>query len=52
MIKRRESEQKRYQEYYGVEQTDEFNYDLVLDTTDFPPETIVMEIMDFIKAFQ
>ena len=52
MIYRRESEEKRYHEYYGLENTsDEFNYDLVLDTTDFPPETIVMEILQFVKTF-
>lgn len=37
---RRQSENLRYFEKYGVHIMDMANYDLVLDTTDIPPETV------------
>lgn len=37
---RRESEKKRYMEFYGVNNKDLFNYDLVLDTTYATPEQV------------
>ena len=42
---RRESEKKRYYEQYGVDIMDFGNYDLVLDTTDVPPETVAEVIL-------
>lgn len=38
---RRDSESKRYKEYYGQDITDMANYDHVVDTTCFSPEQVV-----------
>jgi predicted cytidylate kinase len=47
--KRKESEKKRYKEYYGLDYSDENNYDLVIDTTDIPAEKVVDKILEFLK---
>lgn len=41
---RRESEIKRYKEYYGQDITDMKNYDFVVDTTYLNPEQVAAEI--------
>ena len=44
LASRRESEAKRYKEYYGQDITDMTNYDHVIDTTDLTPEEVVTAI--------
>ena len=46
---REESEKKRYKEYYNLDYTDESNYDLVINTTDMPPEQVADKIVEFVK---
>ncbi len=41
---RRESEKKRYMAFYGVNNKDLFNYDLILDTTYTTPEQVAEEM--------
>ncbi len=40
------SDQRRYQKYYGIDYLDRSNYDLVIDTTNQTPESIVQEILN------
>ena len=40
------SENKRYMAYYGVTYDNFENFDLVIDTTDIPPEEVVRQIID------
>lgn len=47
--KRWEFEQFRWKKYYGINQEDESNYDLVIDTTNISPEEIVDKILQEIK---
>ena len=42
---RKKSENFRYKEKYGVDCYDFSNYDLILDTTDMPPELVAQVIM-------
>ncbi len=49
IITRRESEKKRYKEYYGLDHTAHENFDLVIDTTTISPEEVVDKILDFLK---
>jgi len=42
---RNEIDRERYQKYYGVDFTDESNYDLVINSTDLKPEEVVQKIM-------
>ena len=46
---RRDSEIKRYQEYYGLNYYDHNNYDLVVDTTEIPVEEVAKKIIKFIE---
>ena len=46
---RRESEIKRYQEYYEVNYFDHNNYDLVVDTTGIPAVEVAEKIIKFIE---
>ena len=48
--RRRESEKKRYMEYYKVDYEEPDNYDLVIDTTDMTIEEVVNQIIEFIKT--
>lgn len=48
---RRQSENLRYFEKYGVHIMDMANYDLVLDTTDIPPETVADLILTSLDAW-
>ncbi|MBT4650936.1 cytidylate kinase, partial [Candidatus Woesearchaeota archaeon] len=45
----RDSEIKRYQEYYGLNYYDHNNYDLVVDTTEIPVEEVAKKIIKFIE---
>ncbi|MCC7574407.1 cytidylate kinase family protein [Candidatus Woesearchaeota archaeon] len=47
--KRRESEQKRYQELYDLNYEDETNYDLIIDTTNINAEEVSNKIIKEIK---
>ncbi|MEF8879844.1 MAG: AAA family ATPase [Candidatus Thermoplasmatota archaeon] len=45
MINREKSEAKRYKNYYSIDITDKSIYDLVIDTSDKPPDEIVEIIL-------
>ncbi len=49
---RRASEKKRYFEFYGVDITDLFNYDLVIDTSYASPEQIAEAILSALSDWQ
>lgn len=49
---RRESENLRYFEKYGVHIMDMSNYDLVLDTTELPPERVAELILSSLALWQ
>ncbi len=49
IIKRQQSEVKRYQKYYGIDYLDESNYDFVLDTTNLTVEQSIKKVLDFVK---
>ena len=46
---RKESELKRYRQYYGVDPYDEKHYDAVIDTSSSPPEKVADEIIASLK---
>jgi predicted cytidylate kinase len=46
---RRESEIKRYQDYYEVNYFDHDNYDLVVDTTGIPADEVAEKVIKFIE---
>ena len=46
---RKESEKKRYREYYNLDYTDKSHYNLVIDTTKINPETVVDKIIEFVN---
>ncbi|MDP2749547.1 MAG: cytidylate kinase family protein [Nanoarchaeota archaeon] len=48
---RMESDKKRYQQYYGLDFTDEKDYDLVIDTSSITPEKAADQIISFVKDF-
>ena len=49
-IERDESDKRRYQKIYGIEDfTDPSYYDLVIDTSNFKPEEIVHQIIRFLQ---
>ncbi|MBT7903043.1 AAA family ATPase [Candidatus Woesearchaeota archaeon] len=47
--KRKESEVKRFKEFYNIDYYTKSNYDLVIDTTKISPEQVVEKILNFIK---
>jgi cytidylate kinase len=49
IVKRKESEAKRYKEYYDIDCTDPDNYDLVIDTTEMTIHQVVHNIIKFVK---
>ena len=49
---RRASEKKRYYDFYGVDITDLFNYDLVIDTSYAAPAQVASEILNALEAWQ
>ncbi len=46
---REESENKRYEKYYGFDCYDESKYDHIIDTTDLAPDEIVEKIVKVVK---
>lgn len=51
MHQREESDKKRYRNLYGVEY-DKLDFDLIIDTTNDNPESIVKKILEFAKKPQ
>lgn len=49
---RQESESKRYREFYGVDNLNLFNYDLIVDTTHATPEQVADCLCDAFRAWQ
>jgi len=49
MIRRVQSERKRYGEYYGVDPYNENQYDLVVDSSDIPPSRVLKKILSELK---
>lgn len=47
--KREESEEKRYQKYYGINYLDKKLYNLAIDTTSLAPDHVVENIIKFVK---
>ena len=47
--KRKDSENKRYKKYYGIDYEDEENYDLIINTTDISAKKVVDKILKFLK---
>ncbi len=52
IIKREQSEIKRYKKYYGIDFKDETNYDFVLDTAKLTIPEAVEEVLEFIEEKQ
>lgn len=52
IIRRRESEQKRYKEYYGIDFPPFDAFDILVDTTDVPPEKIVDALVQVLTTYQ
>lgn len=50
IVKRQQSEIKRFKEYYGVDFLDLNNYDFILDTTHLTIEQSVQKVLDFVKS--
>ncbi len=46
---RKESEKRRYMQYYNIDYTNPDNYDLVIDTTEKPVNDVVAEIIKLVK---
>lgn len=42
------SDRLRYEKYFQIDVYDEVNYDLVVDTSELPPEQVLAKIKDFI----
>ena len=49
MKEREESEAKRYKNFYGIDLSDLSIYDIVVDTTNIPPEDVLKKILEKIK---
>lgn len=52
IVIRRQSEDDRYQKYYGIHIYDMDLYDIVVDTTDKTPEEVFLEVESQIKNLQ
>jgi len=49
LLKRLESDKKRYFKYYGIDYTDPQHYNLVIDSTLIPAEAVAEKILDHIQ---
>ncbi|MDP2629062.1 MAG: cytidylate kinase family protein [Nanoarchaeota archaeon] len=49
ICERRQSDDKRYKKYYGVDINEKENYDLIIDTTNKTPQEILKEIIKYLK---
>lgn len=52
LINRQKLETVRYKEIYDIDYYDMSNYDLVIESTDAPPEAVAQEILDRMVAYQ
>ena len=43
---REKSEKKRYMDFYGIDMGDLSIYDVVIDTTSIPPQTVIEKIIE------
>lgn len=51
VLERRKSEKERYQKYYGIDVTDESQYDIVFDTTHTKHQEGIDAILDLVDKF-
>jgi len=51
IVRRRRSEVERFRKTYGIDLSDLGNYDLVVDTSDSPPEEVAAVISESFRAF-
>ena len=49
IIKRLQSEVKRYQQYYGIDYLNEKNYDFILDNTNLNQEQTIEKVLEFVR---
>jgi predicted cytidylate kinase len=52
MLKREECEAVRYSRWYGIDINDKSVYDLIVDTSDVPPEKVVDIILKKLEGFR
>jgi cytidylate kinase len=52
MLAREASERKRYQEIYGIDLDDLSPYDLILDSSRWPPEAIVETLIHLMRTLR
>jgi cytidylate kinase len=52
IVKRQQSEIKRFREYYGVDFLNAKNYDFVLDTSNLTIEESIQKVLDFVNLSQ
>ena len=52
MMARIESEKKRYLEYYGIDYTDEHNFDLIVDTGTHPVQEVAEQILSTYREWE
>ncbi len=46
---RQQNDRTRYLKYYNIDQTDESQYDLIVDTTELTPDQGLAKILDFLQ---
>lgn len=51
VLERRQSEKERYQKYYGIDVTDESQYDIIFDTTHTKHQEGIDAILDLVDKF-
>ncbi len=49
MKSRKESEKKRFKEFYGLDYEDHANYDIVIDTTKLTIEQVITRIIEYVR---
>ena len=52
MLEREKCEAARYSQWYGIDINDKSVYDLIVDTSDSPPEQVVDIIVKKLEGFQ
>ena len=52
MLEREECEAIRYSQWYGIDINDKSVYDLIVDTSDVPPEKVVDIILKKLEGFR
>jgi len=51
MLEREKCEDVRYSQWYGIDVNDKSVYDLIVDTSDVPPEKVVDIILKKLEGF-